>query len=133
MPLSKTYRQIIASDINELLSRVNALSFQAKSQQRIHSRLLHALVRHEEQLKHEIHKRRAITEKYLTFMVQVCCIRTPMISFLLRETLLVRLCLHSTTCVHWYEFMPVTVCNFSLTSPRSRAREALVTAPRKTR
>nr|CAB3226119.1 nucleosome-remodeling factor subunit NURF301 [Phallusia mammillata] len=43
---------------------------EAKSQQRLHHRLLHALRKHEEQLKQEIRKRRTITEKYITRVVE---------------------------------------------------------------
>ncbi|XP_076809805.1 nucleosome-remodeling factor subunit BPTF-like isoform X1 [Clavelina lepadiformis] len=42
----------------------------AKSQQRLQSRLVHALTRHQEQLKQEIRKRKTITEKYLTRMAE---------------------------------------------------------------
>ena len=51
---------------------VNLLHVQVKSQQRMQSRLFQVLLRHEEQLKQEIRKRRTITEKYLTHIAQVC-------------------------------------------------------------
>ena len=44
---------------------------EARSNQRLQSRLTLALKRHQEMLKQEIRKRQIITEKYLTKMVEV--------------------------------------------------------------